>query len=72
MPLSPGNYSTVVQAWDNCGTVAKASVNFTVNATGLRPARFLYLTTSSAQDERVFGYVINPQTGALSPSTSAS
>ena len=67
LTLSPGNYTTVVQAWDNCGGVAKTPVNFTVSAPGLHPARFLYLTTSSAQSERIFGYVINPQTGALAP-----
>ena len=27
LPLSPGNYNTVVQAWDNCGGIAKAPVN---------------------------------------------
>ena len=67
LPLSPGNYNTVVQAWDNCGGIAKAPINFTVAATGLRPARFLYLTTSSSENQRVFGYVINAQTGALIP-----
>jgi 6-phosphogluconolactonase (cycloisomerase 2 family) len=37
----------------------------TVSATGLRPARFLYLTTSSAQNKHIWGYLVNPQTGAL-------
>jgi hypothetical protein len=29
--LNPGTYNTVVQTWDNCGVVAKASVTVTVN-----------------------------------------
>ena len=65
LTLAPGTYNTVVQAWDNCGGIAKSPVNFTVSATGLRPARFLYLTTSSAQNKRIWGYLVNPQTGAL-------
>lgn len=32
--LSPGTYKTTVQAWDNCGGVAKVTVNLTVSATG--------------------------------------
>ena len=32
IPLSAGSYSTVVQAWDNCGGVAKATVDLTVNS----------------------------------------
>ncbi len=31
--LAPGSYSTAVQAWDNCGSVAKAVVNLTVDST---------------------------------------
>ncbi len=31
--LAPGSYSTVVQAWDNCGGVSKTPVNITVNGT---------------------------------------
>ena len=65
LTLSPGTYNTVVQAWDNCGGVAKAAVNITISATGLRPARFLYLTTSSQQNKNIWGYLVNPQTGAL-------
>jgi hypothetical protein len=41
--LSPGNFNTVVEAWDNCGGVAKTSVNITVIAAGLRLSRFLYV-----------------------------
>ena len=29
--LAPGTYSTAVQAWDNCGGVAKATVDLTVD-----------------------------------------
>jgi hypothetical protein len=32
IPLSAGSYSTIVQAWDNCGGVAKATVDVTVNS----------------------------------------
>jgi 6-phosphogluconolactonase (cycloisomerase 2 family) len=64
-PLSPGTYDTVVQAWDNCGGVGKTAVNITVSANGLRPARFLYLTTSSSENKRIWGYLVNPDTGAL-------
>jgi Lactonase, 7-bladed beta-propeller len=31
IPLSAGSYSTVVQAWDNCGGVGKTTVDITVN-----------------------------------------
>jgi 6-phosphogluconolactonase (cycloisomerase 2 family) len=31
--LKPGNYNTVVQAWDNCGGVAKVPVPLTVSST---------------------------------------
>ncbi|MCU1297753.1 MAG: 6-phosphogluconolactonase, cycloisomerase 2 family [Acidobacteriaceae bacterium] len=31
--LKPGRYNTVVQAWDNCGGVAKTNVSITVNST---------------------------------------
>jgi hypothetical protein len=31
--LKPGTYNTVVQAWDNCGGVAKVPVTVTVNST---------------------------------------
>ncbi|HEX4785053.1 MAG TPA: hypothetical protein VH350_11960 [Candidatus Sulfotelmatobacter sp.] len=31
--LAPGSYSTVVQAWDNCGGVAKVTVDLTVGST---------------------------------------
>jgi hypothetical protein len=31
--LSPGSYSTVINAWDNCGAVATTTINITVTAT---------------------------------------
>ena len=65
IPLFPGNYQTVVQAWDKCGQVGKTTVNITVSAKGLRPARFLYATTNSLDTQSIWGYVVNPQTGAL-------
>lgn len=33
VPLSVGSYSTVVQAWDNCGGVGKTAVDIKVNST---------------------------------------
>ncbi|HEY3972461.1 MAG TPA: beta-propeller fold lactonase family protein [Candidatus Sulfotelmatobacter sp.] len=44
--LANGTYNTVVQAWDNCGGVAKANVTITVNAQSA-PAGFFYLTMSN-------------------------
>jgi hypothetical protein len=32
VPLSAGSYSTVVQAWDNCGGIGKTSVDIKVNS----------------------------------------
>jgi DNA-binding beta-propeller fold protein YncE len=32
IPLSAGTYSTVVQAWDNCGGIGKATVDIAVNS----------------------------------------
>ncbi len=32
IPLSAGSYSTVVQAWDNCGAVGKVTVDITVKS----------------------------------------
>lgn len=63
LSLIPGNYSAVVQAWDNCGGIGKTTINITVNNPNLHPARFLYLT----QPAGVKGFTINPSTGALSP-----
>lgn len=69
--LSPGNYNTIIQAWDNCGGIARTPVNFTVAATALPPARFLYLVTHS-ETKRVLGFLVNPQTGALTPTRQGS
>jgi 6-phosphogluconolactonase (cycloisomerase 2 family) len=33
LTLSPGFYSTVINAWDNCGGVATTTINITVSAT---------------------------------------
>jgi hypothetical protein len=30
--LKPGNYNTVVQAWDNCGGVGKTAVGININS----------------------------------------
>jgi hypothetical protein len=32
LTLSPGSYSTVINAWDNCGAVATTTINITVSA----------------------------------------
>ena len=66
--LSPGTYNTVVQAWDNCGGVGKTPVTIIVKVTsvgGGQPAKFLYSTDYVSG--KVYGYVINPTTGALTP-----
>jgi DNA-binding beta-propeller fold protein YncE len=65
LPLSPGSYNTVVQAWDNCGGVGKTAVDVTVSASNLQPPHFLFLTTSSLEGKNVMGYVVDPNTGAL-------
>lgn len=69
--LAPGTYNTVVQAWDNCGGVGKASVTVTItgpggdNTGGYPYARFVYVTEHDAG--KVAGYVANPYTGSLAP-----
>jgi 6-phosphogluconolactonase (cycloisomerase 2 family) len=63
--LSPGNFNTVIAAWDNCGGVGKASVNIAVAATGLRPARFLYVADDATN--KVWSFNIDPSTGVISP-----
>jgi len=63
LPLSPGAYKTVVQAWDNCGGVGKTPVNITVTATGLKPARFLY--APDIYNSKVWGFSVDPSTGRL-------
>jgi 6-phosphogluconolactonase (cycloisomerase 2 family) len=44
--LANGTYNAVVQAWDNCGGVGKATVTITVNAQS-KPAGFLFTTNSN-------------------------
>jgi 6-phosphogluconolactonase (cycloisomerase 2 family) len=65
LKLAAGTYDTVVQARDNCGGVGKARVSIAVSATGLRPARFLYITTSSGDNKPIWEYLVNPKTGSL-------
>ena len=61
LPLSPGAYKTVVQAWNNCGVVGKTAGNITVTATGLKPVRFLYV--ADAGNNKVLGFTVDPSTG---------
>ena len=63
LTLTPGNYQTVVQAWDACGGVGKTAVNFTVTPKGLKPVRFVYV----ASFNRIFGLTADPVTGAVTP-----
>jgi hypothetical protein len=65
LSLVPGIYNTFVQAWDHCGGIAKMKVHITISATGLRPTRFLYLTTNSQQNKKIWGYLVNSKTEAL-------
>ena len=68
--LPIGSYSTVVQAWDNCGGVGKTTVNFTVSKISLPPPRFLYATEFKAG--RIAEYVVNPLTGSIAPTSQGS
>ncbi len=61
--LTAGSYSAVVVAWDNCGHVLPQTVNFTVGGETLPPPKFVY--TTEYQAGQVAGYVVNPQSGAL-------
>jgi 6-phosphogluconolactonase (cycloisomerase 2 family) len=63
--LTAGSYSAVVVAWDNCGHVGSEPVNFTVSGETLPPPKFVYTTEYKAG--QVAGYVVNPQSGALTP-----
>jgi 6-phosphogluconolactonase (cycloisomerase 2 family) len=67
LPL--GSYNTVVQAWDKCGGVGKASVNVTVSKINLAPPKFLYATEFKAG--RIAEYTVNPLTGSLAPTSQA-
>lgn len=63
--LGPGNYNTVVQAWDNCGGVAKTTINVRAANSVLPAPKFLFTTESAAN--KIQGFSINPSTGALTP-----
>ena len=65
--LPKGTYQTVVQAWDKCGGVGKTAVNITVSKINFAPPRFLYATEFKAG--KVTEYVVNPLTGAISPTS---
>lgn len=67
--LPVGSYTTVVQAWDNCGGVGKTAVNIKVTGNNLAPPRFLYATEFQAG--KVAEYVVNPLTGAITPTSQA-
>lgn len=68
--LPTGSYSTVVQAWDNCGGVGKTTVNITVSKIILPPPKFLYATEFSAG--AIAEYTVNPLTGSISPTSQRS
>jgi 6-phosphogluconolactonase (cycloisomerase 2 family) len=68
--LPVGSYSTVVQAWDNCGGVGKTRVNINVSKINLAPPKFLYATEFAAG--RIAEYVVNPLTGSVSPTSQGS
>jgi hypothetical protein len=68
LTLIPGNYDTVVQAWDNCGGVAKTEVKITVTAKDLKPVRFIYVSSTS----KLFGFTVDPATGIPSPTPQVS
>jgi hypothetical protein len=60
IPLAAGTYSTVVQAWDNCGGVGKTTVNITVNSNaGL--SVFLPSSGSAGIPVHVAASVQNPE-----------
>lgn len=65
--LPTGSYSTVVQAWDNCGGVGETTVNLTVSKINLSPPKFLYATEFQAG--KIAEYTVNPLTGAITPTT---
>jgi 6-phosphogluconolactonase (cycloisomerase 2 family) len=66
IPLVPGTYNTVVQAWDNCGGVGKTPVTITVNPpTGSN--HYLYVM----EGQGISGWKTNSTTGAISPTGQA-
>jgi 6-phosphogluconolactonase (cycloisomerase 2 family) len=68
LPLIPGVYATVVQAFDNCGGVGKTAVNITVTPPDLQPAKFLYVADFA---NLVRGFTVDPNSGAVSPTMQA-
>lgn len=67
--LPAGTYNTVVQAFDNCGGVAKANV--TITTTGEEPSGgFLYTVNTNPYTysiNTVYGFTIVAANGALAP-----
>jgi 6-phosphogluconolactonase len=72
--LPPATYDTVVQAWDNCGGVAKVNVTVTTTAQE-QPGGFVYTVNSNypyygnngLQVNTVQGFSIVAGNGALAP-----
>ena len=68
--LTPGTYNTVVQAWDNCGGVAKADITITTTAES-QPGGFVYTVNndyfSGNTANFVQGFTIVAGNGALAP-----
>ncbi len=66
--LQLGTYNSVVQAWDNCGSVGKAFVTITVTSE-FAPAGFLYTVNSDYGSgnttNTVQGFTIVEGNGAL-------
>ena len=65
VPISPGYFTTVVEAWDNCGGVGTTTVDVIVKNPKLVPPRFLYDTEASTQ--KIAGFGVDPTSGALTP-----
>lgn len=68
--LPVGSYSTVVQAWDNCGGVGKTAVNIKVSKINLAPPKFLYATEYKAG--KIAEYKVNALTGSLTATSQGS
>lgn len=63
LPLKAGTYSTVVQAWDNCGGVGKTALNITVNSNaGI--SVFLPSSTSAGTPVHIAASAQNPDCSA--------
>jgi 6-phosphogluconolactonase (cycloisomerase 2 family) len=65
--LPTGSYSTVVEAWDNCGGVGTTTVDITVSKITLPPPSFLFATENS--QGLIAGYTVDPLTGSISPTS---